>query len=133
MQALLRKAPEKNTLLVFADPGSEPTEHLLREMRQCAADFQALRCRILLLAEQEAAIFHPTVQQLLSALPEAEVSCQWDAPALAALHRQMRMGDLRLPFALCIDRHGNGSYADTNDRIRMAQTLLDIMRILGNP
>jgi hypothetical protein len=82
--------------------------------------------------ETEAAKAHPTVQLLADAIPEAEISCRWDANALAALHRQMQLGDLRLPFAVCIDRHGNGVYADANYRIRMARTLLDIQNLLSN-
>lgn len=122
----------KNQLLIFADPGSEPTEHLLRELLECAENFRKLDCRILLLLETEAAKAHPTVQLLADAIPEAEISCRWDANALAALHRQMQLGDLRLPFAVCIDRHGNGVYADANYRIRMARTLLDIQNLLSN-
>ena len=122
----------KNTLVIFADPGSEPTEHLLRELLELTEDFRKSRCRLLLLLETEAAKAHPTVQLLAAALPEAEISYRWDANALAALHRQMQLGDLRLPFAVCIDRHGNGVYADANYRIRMARTLLDIQNLLSN-
>ena len=132
LSTLLQQDSGKNLLLIFADPGSEPTEHLLREMQECAAGFRALDCRILLLLENESARVHPTVRQLLSVLPAAEVSCGWDRDALAALHRQMHMGDLRLPFAVCIDRHSNGVYADANYRIRMAQTLLDVQQLLAD-
>ena len=130
LSALLQQDSGNNLLLIFADPGSEPTEHLLREMQECAAGFRALGCRILLLTQREAAKAHPTVQQLRAALPGMEISCRWDSGALAALHRQMHMGDLRLPFAICMDRHGNGVYADANYRIRMAQTLLEIQKLL---
>ena len=120
----------QNLILIFADPGSEPTEHLLQEMLECLQDFRSLGCRILLMAERSAALKHPTVQRLKEALPEAELSHAWDSDALAALHQQMQIGDLRLPFVVCTDNHGFGVYADANYRIRMAQTLLDVQKLL---
>jgi hypothetical protein len=69
---------------------------------------------------------------LKAALAEMELSCLQDADALAALHRQMQVGDLRLPFVVCMDRIGQGVYADANYRIRMAQTLLDIQKLLAD-
>jgi hypothetical protein len=126
----LDEIPGRNLLLIFADPGSEPTEHLLQEMLESAAAFQALCCRILLLVAKEADISHPTLHRLQAQLPEMEVLCLQDPDALAALHLQMQVGDLRLPFVVCGDGRGRGVYADANYRIRMAQTLLDVQKLL---
>ena len=130
LQSLLEKDRGRNLLLIFADPGSEPTEHLLREMLECAKAFQALPCRILLLVENANAMAHPTVQLLRAALPQVEPACLQDPAALAALYRQMQVGDLRLPFVICADDRGRGVYADANYRIRLAQTLLEVQKLL---
>jgi hypothetical protein len=130
VRQLLQHNPGRNLLLIFAEPGSEPTEHLLTEMLDRAADFRDLSCRILLLAEKKEALGNPTVLRLKAALPQGEFLCLQDPDGLAALHRQMQVGDLRLPFVVCLDRHGRGVYADANYRIRMAQTLLEIQKIL---
>ena len=121
-----------NWILIFADPGSEPTEHLLTEMLACAGEFQALSSRILLLVEDAQGVQHPTVQQLKATLPKVEVLPLSDSPALTALRSQMQIGDLRLPFVLCTDRLGCGAYAAANYQIRMAQTLLKIQKLLTN-
>ena len=126
------KQSDQNLLLIFAAPGCEPTEHLLREMRDQAADFRDLDCRILLIMEAPGGLTHPTVRILKAALAKMELSCLQDADALAALHRQMQVGDLRLPFVVCMDRMGKGVYADANYRIHMAQTLLDIQKLLAD-
>lgn len=126
LKAELEKDPGRDLLLIFADPGSEPTEHLLREMLEAADEFRALPCRILLLTEDRD---HPTLALLGSAIPEAELLALRDPDALAALHRQMQVGDLRLPFVVCANRRGYGVYADANYRIRMARTLLDIQKL----
>ncbi len=132
LQSLLEKDPGRNLLLIFADPGSEPTEHLLREMLECAENFRALPCRILLLVETAEALAHPTVRLVQAALPETECATLQDPDALAALYRQMQVGDLRLPFVICADRHMQGVYADANYRIRLAQTLVEVQKLLVN-
>ena len=126
----LNAHPNGNRILIFADPGSEPTEHLLTEMLACAEEFQALSSRILLLVEDAQMALHPTVQQLKAALPKTEVLPLPDSPALTALRSQMQIGDLRLPFVLCTDRLGHGAYAAANYQIRMAQTLLEVQKLL---
>ena len=117
----------KNGILIFADPGSEPTEHLLREMLEHAELFRNLDCPILLVTELSA---HPTVRLLQEALPEMALCHESDPAALSALHLQMGVGDLRLPFVVCADALGRGVYASANYRIRLAQTLADVQKLL---
>ena len=133
LKTALAAGHQENLLLIFADPGSEPTEHLLLEMVDLSEDFRGLPCRILLLTDRPDALDHPTVQLLQAALPKMEVSCLRDPDALEALHRQMQVGDLRLPFVVCADGQGLGVYADANYRIRLAQTLLEIQKLLRLP
>ena len=128
LRTLMEQKPEGKHLLIFADPGKEPTEHLLGEMRELAEGFRAAPCRILLLLETEEGLTHPSVKALRGALPKAEPVYLSDPDAQAALHRQMQAGDLRLPFVVCTNGRGEGVYADGNYRIRMAQTLLEILK-----
>jgi hypothetical protein len=64
---------EQNQIIIFADPGSEPTEHLLTEMLELAPEFRALRCRIALLTDTRAAMEHPTVGLLREKLPAMDL------------------------------------------------------------
>jgi hypothetical protein len=43
----------------------------------------------------------------------------------------MQVGDLRLPFVVCLDSLGRGIYASANYQIRLAQTLLKIQKLLA--
>ena len=132
LRNVLLQQPERNLLLIFADPGSEPTEHLLREMLDCAGEFRDLTCRIFLTVETVDALAHPTVQLVKTQLPQVELLCLNDPAGRAALHRGMQVGDLRLPFVICADGRGQGVYADANYRIRMARTLLEVQKLLDN-
>lgn len=129
LRDLLEADPRRGRILIFADPGSEPTEHLLREMLDSGEDFRNLRSRILLIVERLDDLAHPTLQLLKAEIPGMEFCCLRDPDALAALHRQMQVGDLRLPFTVCTDESGDGIYADANYRIHMARTLLDIQKL----
>ena len=126
----IKRDAGRNLLLIFADPGCEPTEHLLQEMLECGKEFRGLTCRIVLLVETAEAAKQPTLCRLQAQLPHMEVMYLRDQEALAALHRQMQAGDLRLPFVVCVDREGRGVYADANYRIRMAQTILEVQKLL---
>ena len=130
LKTLLDRERDRRHILIFADPGSEPTEHLLTEMLESAEEFQNLDCRILLFTESEEALSHPTLQGIKSRIPNVQHHGIRDPQALACLYRQMKVGDLRLPFVLCTDHKLCGVYADANYRIRLAQTLLDIQRYL---
>jgi hypothetical protein len=99
-------------------------------MLEIAGDFRSLSCGILLFVATVQAMTHPTVQLLQTQLPEMKVLCLQDPDALAALHLQMQVGDLRRPFVICADSCGRGVYADANYRIRMAQTILEVQKLL---
>ena len=131
LRKALQEAAGHNVLLIFADPGSEPTEHLLMEMEALAGEFASLDCRILVAVDHLRAWKHPRVRALAEGIPSVQVLCLEDIPALTHLHRQMQVGDLRLPFVVCMDQQGRGVYANANYQIRMAQTLLKIQKLLA--
>lgn len=116
-------------LLIFADPGSEPTEHLLQEMLECAGDFNSAGYPVRILVDREAALQNTTLQRVNGALSRVRIQVCRDPEGEAALHRLLQVGDLRLPFAVSVDALGQGIYACANYNIRMAQTLLRIHRI----
>lgn len=118
-------------ILVFADPGSEPTEHLLQEMLECADGFHKDRVDVQIFLRRQEDTKDPTLQKVLSRLPNVRASVAVDPEAEATLHRLMKVGDLRLPFVVSVDAQDRGVYATANYNIRMAQTLLLIQRLIS--
>jgi hypothetical protein len=131
LRKALQEAAGHNVLLIFADPGSEPTEHLLVEMEALAGEFASLDCRILVAVDNLRAWKHPRLRALAEAISSVQVLCLEDRSALSYLHRKMQVGDLRLPFVVCMDQQGRGVYANANYQIRLAQTLLEIQKLLA--
>ena len=127
-QALAEQRHEKSLFLAVA-PGQEPTEHLLRELLDCQADFRAAAWPIAILADPEAQLENPTLREVLRVLPTARLLVDRDPHGLDALHRQMGVGDQRLPFALALDAQGRGCWASANYNIRTAQTLYKVLTL----
>lgn len=127
-RALAEQQHEKSLFLAVA-PGQEPTEHLLRELLDCQADFREKGWPIAILADPEAQTENPTLREVLRVLPSARLLVAEDAHGLDALHRQMGVGDQRLPFALALDGKGRGCWASANYNIRTAQTLYKVLTL----
>ena len=137
---VLREGPVKDALrenagsrriLVFAEPGSEPTEHLLQEMLQCAEGFNGEDCQIRIFVDKPETLQNATLQRVSAALHKVEIRACRDPDAEAALHRIMQVGDLRKPFVISVDEKERGVYATANYNIRMAQTLLMIQKLIA--
>ena len=129
-QAALQELDGQNGILIFAEPGSEPTEHLLQEMLECANGFRQSACAIGILVAKPEDLDNATLQRVRAALRNVQVQVCWDPEGEAALHRLMQVGDLRRPFVITVDTEGRGVYASANYNIRMAQTLLRIQTLL---
>lgn len=117
-------------LVILAQPGAEPTEHLLREMLECADAFQKMGCPIHIFVASRRELEDATLRQVIRAIPRTCVTVARDPAGEKYLHHRMRVGDLRLPFVLVTDKKGRGTYAAANYNIRMAQTLAQILSLL---
>ncbi len=117
-------------ILIFADPGGEPTEHLLQEMLECTDAYYTTPCHIRIFVQEAAAMENATLRRAMDALPQMQVQVCRDPEGEAALHTLLGQGDLRLPFVVAVDAAGRGVYASANYNIRMAQTLLRILNLI---
>lgn len=127
----LKETMSTRRILIFADPGSEPTEHLLQELLECAEEYNRRDCRLCVFLQKEEERLDPTLQKVADTLKDLEIRVCRDPEAEAALHRIMQVGDLRLPFVISVDHLDRGVYATANYNIRMAQTLLNIQKLIS--
>ena len=130
VRAALEETAGQRRILIFADPGAEPTEHLLQELLECAGEWDALDCQLRIFVETPQALENATLRRVTAALKPVRAQVCRDPEGEAALHRLMGVGDLRLPFVISVDGQGRGVHASANYQIRMAQTLLDIQKLL---
>ncbi len=132
VQQALAEMAGRQGMVIFAEPGTEPTEHLLQEMLECAQEFAAAAFPIWIFVEHPELINNATLQRLRAELPAMRILACRDPEGEAALHRQLQVGDLRLPFVISVDAMGRGVYASANYNIRTAQTHLRIQRLIND-
>ena len=130
VRCALEETAGQRRILIFAEPGAEPTEHLLQEMLQCTGEFNNEACPIRIFVETSEAGQDPTLQRVTAQLKTAQVLVCHDPQGEAALHRLMEVGDLRLPFVISVDEGGRGVHASANYNIRTAQIHLQIQKLI---
>lgn len=119
-------ASEKPSLLVFLQPGAEPTEHLLQELLTLA-DFCRFPIRFLL--KRESDMENPTLQKVLRALPNCAAYTHREEDRFP-IQSAAGIGDARLSLALALDSRQNIRYGCANYNIRSAATLLNILSLV---
>ena len=117
------------SLLIFLEPGKEPTEHLLQEMLLLQEEYAHKRIPVRFLLRKAAELNNPTLQRVLEKLPESAVWLYEETDRYALL-RAAGTGDARLPLAIALDRSQRIVYGCANYNIRTAATLLHILSLL---
>lgn len=129
VKTLMSNTSGLRRILIWAEPGKEPTEHLLLELLACQSEFLRAGYGIYILITSDARYYNLTLSKVEAALSTAQVQVTDDLAAFSLLHLAMGIGDLRLPFVLALDEMNHGLYASANYNINMAQTLLKIQRL----
>ena len=118
---------ENPSMLFFADPGKEPTEHLLREMLDLAGGYAEVPVRILL--ETADGLQNPTLTAVMNRIPGCAAYLYRETDRYE-VQKAAKIGDFRLPLALAIDSKGQIRYGCANYNIRTAATLLHVLSLI---
>lgn len=121
----------QKSVLIFADPGKEPTEHLFQELLECSESYKKGQYRLVIALESEASLKNETLARVLDAGFNLVTVLIKDDAYLYRLHEAMHVGDERLPYALAVNREGKGLFAFANYNIRTAWTLMEILDAKG--
>ena len=121
------RCKENPSMLIFADPGKEPTEHLLREMLDLAGGYAEVPVRILL--ETADSLQNPTLTAVMNRIPGCAAYLYRETDRYE-VQKAAKIGDFRLPLALAIDSKGQIRYGCANYNIRTAATLLHVLSLI---
>ncbi len=114
------------SLLIFLEPGKEPTEHLLQEILTLADHFRERTVPIRFLLQHPTELENPTLSTVLDMLPESAVYC-FEETDHYRVQTACGIGDGRLPLALVVDTSQRILYGCANYNIRTAAMLLNIL------
>lgn len=118
---------EKPSLMLFLEPGAEPTEHLLLELLELKEEYNHGGWMMRLMISQNEN--NKTLKQII----ESTTGCitqKYEALEHYRIRTRMGIGDARLPMAVVLDAEGNGVYACANYNIRTGHRLLQILKMI---
>ena len=124
----LYSAESKSSLILYLEPGAEPTEHLLLELLELKDAFNQGGWSIRLMTRDNAE--NNTLRNILMSI----IGCIQGKTEYSECYRiraAMGIGDARLPLAVVLDREGNGVYACANYNIRTGHRLLQILKMIS--
>lgn len=123
----LGKAAEKPSLMLFLDPGAEPTEHLLLELLELKDEFNRGGWPIrMMIRNGNNQTLMDVMMSIIGCIPE-----KYEHSEHYRIRTSMGVGDGRLPLAVVLGRDGCGVYACANYNIRTGHRLLQILRMIS--
>lgn len=111
-------------LLVWAEEGAEPTEHLLSELAAGREAFRALSLELVLLLRSREALERKTVRELLRGWEDAHVLLDDWSFDLETAARELSRDPDAPPLCVLCDGSGRAVYADSGYRAGASALLL---------
>ena len=99
------------SLLIFAEEGKEPTEHVLNELPAEKERLECLFCRLILVADSPSSLENPLLKRTADAFETAQVYFDERLENAEPVARRMYVDPDRLPLLVAVDEQGCGIYA----------------------
>ena len=117
-----------SAILAFIAPGEEPTEHFLNELLEARSALADANIAVRLLIHDASLAENAKLRRVLSSLPDARLLLARDVEAELTWRQLLHAGDLRLPFAIAVDKAGEGLFAFVNYNVGSVQALIGMFR-----
>lgn len=124
--SLTRLLGQGKRLLLWLSPKEEPTEHILNELLERAADFSYWQEQTSLILPQDSSS-DDKVKRLLDIFPKIEVFNQVEGDTEQVLARKMYQEPDLFPFILLLNRKGEGLYASAGYNVGVAEMILQLL------
>ena len=99
------------SLLIFAEEGKEPTEHVLNELPAEKERLECLFCRLILVADSPSSLENPLLKRTADAFEKAQVYFDEGLENAEPVARRMYVAPDLLPLLVAVDEQGCGIYA----------------------
>ena len=99
------------SLLIFAEEGKEPTEHVLNELPAEKERLERLSCRLILAADSPSSLGNPLLKRTVDAFEMAQVYFDEGLENVEPVARRMYVAPDLLPILVAVDEQGCGIYA----------------------
>ena len=116
------------SILIYAEPGKEPTEHLFQELLEWKEEYNRKGYWIDIVLYSRESYKNETLQKVKRELTYSRIWLAEDEEGHREMAKTMGVGDERLPFAVAIGEDKKGRFAFANYNIRTAQILLHLLK-----
>lgn len=118
------------SLLFWLEPGREPTEHILNELREAGEALRETGCGVFLILEDFRGGEDPALQKAVEQLPDARVFCGDFRETAVSLARRVYTDPDKLPLVLLTDCKGDCLYASSGYNVGTAELLIRLLHAL---
>ena len=117
------------TVLVWLDPGKEPTEHILNEFLAAAEELRGMALSVVFVLPDGAALGNLTLGKVLTALPEIRVEYDDFGATATMLARKMFLEPDVWPLLVLTDETLRGYYGSCGYRVGLVELTLQLAEI----
>lgn len=117
-------------LLIWAEVGKEPTEHIFNEMRERKEEFATFHNTINVILQDSSDVSDPTFEKTKKELPNLQVYYDNGHENVNVLARRMYGDPDKLPLILVVDEEQNGIYSTSGYNVGTGDMLLRILKNL---
>lgn len=100
MVSMQQQLQDKESVIIWAEPGAEPTEHVLNEMLESAQAIEVLDCQWYMVLRDSVEKDHATLQRVLQTIPNIQVYYDDFIENVQTLSRRMTIDHEKLPLIL---------------------------------
>lgn len=101
--SLFALAGKEQMLAVFAEPGKEPTEHVMNELLQAASELNPSGLRIILIVQEEELLQQETIRKVCRELMHVKCCLQPASSYASELARRLYVDPEKLPVLVLMD------------------------------
>ncbi len=118
------------SLMFWLEPGREPTEHILNELRESAEEIAGTGCGVFFILETPEGEKDAALKRALSQLPEAEIRYGDFGDTVPSLARQTYVDPEKLPLVMLVNQKGNCLYSSSGYNVGTAELLVRLLQEL---
>lgn len=124
-----REITAKNShIIMWLDPGKEPTEHILNELMELAVTYKQVASKVSFVLSNRDKEENSTLKKLMKTIPEIKIYYSDSGELVEKLGRRMYVDFEKRPFILVTDKEGLGVFGASGYQVGMGNLLLNILK-----
>ena len=121
-------AGDKAHIIMWLDPGKEPTEHILNELMELSSAYNQVADQVSFVLFDKTQLDNKTLTKAREQLPKIQIYFSSSLELVEKLGRRMYVDFEKRPFILVSDAKGRGVFGASGYQVGMGNLLLNILK-----